>query len=98
MVVNVDDEPHDLTVRGLAERAYLWGYPLHAESRYHLEYPTDVPKVSYRYSSEIFQFCTQIAQVLVDCETGQVTVERLIAVHDAGKILNPGGVYGQIEG
>jgi len=37
-------------------------------------------------------------QVLVDCETGQVTVEKLIAVHDAGKMINPGGVYGQIEG
>lgn len=94
----VDNEPHALSVRDLANRAYLWGYPLHAESIYHLEYPTDVPDVPYRYSSEIFQFCTQIAQVLVDCETGQVTVERLVAVHDAGKIVNPGGVYGQIEG
>ena len=34
----------------------------------------------------------------MDCETGQVEVERLIAVHDAGKMINPGGVYGQIEG
>ncbi len=96
--LHVDGEPHDLSVRDLAERASLWGYPLHAQSRYHLEYPTDVPEVSYRYSQEIFQFCTQIAQVLVDCETGQVTVERLVAVHDAGKMINPGGVYGQIEG
>ena len=94
----VDGEPHDFTVRDLAERACLWGYPLHAETRYHLEYPTDVPEVGYRYSQEICQFCTQIAQVLVDCETGQVTVERLVAVHDAGRMINPGGVYGQIEG
>ena len=32
-------------------------------------------KIGYRYSQEVFQFCTQIAQVLVDCETGQATVE-----------------------
>jgi CO/xanthine dehydrogenase Mo-binding subunit len=96
--LTVDGEPHELTVKDLALRAGNWGKPLHAESLVHFEYPTDVPQVSYRYSQEVFQFCTQIAQVLVDCETGQVTVERLIAVHDAGKMINPGGVYGQIEG
>ena len=94
----VDGKAHELTVKDLALRAGEWGYPLHAESLAHFEYPDDVPAVSYRFSSEVFQFCTQIAQVLVDTETGQVTVERLIAVHDAGKIINPGGVFGQIEG
>jgi len=96
--LTVDGEPHELSVKDLALRAGIWGYPLHAESLVHFEYPTDVPDVTYRFSQEVFQFCTQIAQVLVDCETGQVTVERLIAVHDAGKMINPGGVYGQIEG
>jgi CO/xanthine dehydrogenase Mo-binding subunit len=94
----LDGEVQELTVQNLAERASAWGYPLHAQTRYHLEYPDDVPEIPYRYSSEFFQFCTQVAQVLVDCETGQVTVEKLIAVHDAGKMINPGGVYGQIEG
>ena len=94
----VDGEQHGMTVKDLAHRAGNWGYPLHAESLVHFEYPTDVPEVTYRYSQEVFQYCTQIAQVLVDCETGQVTVERVIAVHDAGKMINPGGVYGQIEG
>jgi CO/xanthine dehydrogenase Mo-binding subunit len=94
----VDGEPHELTIGDLAIRALAWGYPLHAESKYHLEYPKDVPAVTYRFSQEVFQFCTHVAQVLVDCETGQVEVERLIAVHDAGRMLNPGGVFGQIEG
>ena len=94
----VDNDLSDLNVKKLANRAYLKGRRLFAEGRYELEYPDDVPEVSYKYSMEVFQFCTQVAQVLVDCETGQVTVERLVAVHDAGKIINPGGVYGQIEG
>jgi CO/xanthine dehydrogenase Mo-binding subunit len=94
----VDGEPHALSVADLALRALAWGYPMHAESRSHFQYPDDVPEVTYKYSQEVFQFCTQIAQVLVDCETGQVEVERLIAVHDAGRMINPGGVYGQIEG
>jgi CO/xanthine dehydrogenase Mo-binding subunit len=96
--LHVDGEPHELTVQELARRALFWGYPLHAETKAHFEYPADSPQADYRFSQEVFQFCAQIAQVLVDCETGQVTVERLIAVHDAGKMLNPGGVYGQIEG
>lgn len=94
----VDGAPHDLSVADLARRALFKSYPLHAEGRYELEYPGDVPDVTYRYSQEVFQFCTQIAQVLVDCETGQVKVERFVAVHDAGRMINPGGVYGQIEG
>jgi len=94
----VDAVAHELSVADLAARALLRGFPLHAEGRYDLEYPTDVPEVTYRYSQEVFQFCTQVAQVLVDCETGQVKVERFIAVHDAGTVINPGGVYGQIEG
>jgi CO/xanthine dehydrogenase Mo-binding subunit len=94
----VDGEPHETTVKDLAQRAGAWGYPLHAESLVHFEYPSDVPEVTYKYSQEVFQFCTHVAQVLVDCDTGQVTVERLVAVHDAGKMINPGGVYGQIEG
>ena len=96
--LTVDGQPNELTVADLALRASNWGKPLHAESLVHFEYPHDVPEVSYRFSKEVFQFCTQIAQVLVDCETGQVIVERLIAVHNAGTIINPGGVLGQIEG
>ncbi|MCP4983273.1 MAG: xanthine dehydrogenase family protein molybdopterin-binding subunit [Gammaproteobacteria bacterium] len=96
--LTVDGEAHELSVSDLALRASNWGKPLHAESLAHFEYADDMPAASYRFSQEVFQFCTQIAQVLVDCETGQVKVERLIAVHDAGKMINPGGVFGQIEG
>lgn len=94
----VDGEPHELSIAELARQAMFRGYPLQAEGRYEMEYPDPDQPVTYRYSQEVFQFCTQVAQVLVDCETGQVVVERLIAVHDAGKMINPGGVYGQVEG
>lgn len=45
-----------------------------------------------------YLFGAQVAQVLVDAETGVVTVERMVAVHDVGKALNPTSVEGQIEG
>ncbi|HEX9457280.1 MAG TPA: molybdopterin cofactor-binding domain-containing protein, partial [Candidatus Acidoferrum sp.] len=49
------------------------------------------PSPSYSYSA-------QVAEVSVDTETGQVTVERIVAAHDCGKALNPVTVDGQVIG
>ncbi|MGZ4482636.1 MAG: xanthine dehydrogenase family protein molybdopterin-binding subunit, partial [Gaiellales bacterium] len=43
-------------------------------------------------------FGCQIAQVAVDTVTGRVTVERLVAVHDVGRIVNPMGARSQALG
>jgi len=48
--------------------------------------------------SMAYAFGTQAALVEVDEETGKVTVLKVVAVHDAGRILNPTGAEGQIEG
>lgn len=94
----IDGVPQEMTVQAIAARAAMFGFPLHSEYIKHFEYPAVEERVPYRFASEVFQFCTQAAQVLVDIETGQVQVERLVAVHDVGKLLNPGGAFGQIEG
>ncbi|HLE15159.1 MAG TPA: molybdopterin cofactor-binding domain-containing protein [Anaerolineales bacterium] len=43
-------------------------------------------------------FAAQFAQVMVDVETGQVTVEKLVMAVDSGVIVNPITASGQIEG
>jgi len=43
-------------------------------------------------------FAAQFAQVAVDVETGQVTVEKLVMVLDCGMIVNPAAASGQVEG
>jgi len=43
-------------------------------------------------------FAAQFAQVAVDVETGQVTVEKLAMVLDCGVIVNPLTASGQVEG
>jgi CO/xanthine dehydrogenase Mo-binding subunit len=48
--------------------------------------------------SHITAFCAQVAEVEVDPETGQVTVRRITSAHDVGRILNPVGHQGQING
>lgn len=45
-----------------------------------------------------FPFGAHIAVVEVDLETGKVTVERIVAVDDAGTVLNPLIFEGQIHG
>lgn len=47
---------------------------------------------------EIRTFGAQFAQVAVDVETGEIRVERVVAAHDSGRILNPLMVSSQIEG
>ena len=41
---------------------------------------------------------SQIAEVEVDTESGEVTVLDVWAAHDVGKAINPQGVEGQVEG
>ncbi|GHO46719.1 xanthine dehydrogenase family protein molybdopterin-binding subunit [Ktedonospora formicarum] len=49
------------------------------------------PSPAYSYSA-----C--VARVAVDCETGELTVEKLWLAHDVGQALNPLLVAGQVEG
>ncbi|MEC7489901.1 MAG: xanthine dehydrogenase family protein molybdopterin-binding subunit [Pseudomonadota bacterium] len=45
-----------------------------------------------------YTYATQMAEIEIDTETGQVNVPRYWAAHDAGRIVNPMGAEGQIEG
>lgn len=49
-------------------------------------------------SSISFSYAAHAAEVEIDTETGQVSLQRVIAVHDPGKAVNPQQVVGQIEG
>lgn len=43
-------------------------------------------------------FAAQFAEISVDTETGQVTVDKLVMAVDSGTIINPQTASGQIEG
>lgn len=45
-----------------------------------------------------YPFGTQIAEVEVDPDTGKIKVLGLWAIHDLGRVINPMGAEGQIEG
>jgi CO/xanthine dehydrogenase Mo-binding subunit len=46
----------------------------------------------------VHTFGCQAAQVAVDTLTGELTVERVWAVHDVGRIINPMGALSQVTG
>jgi xanthine dehydrogenase YagR molybdenum-binding subunit len=46
----------------------------------------------------VLTFGVQVAEVAVDVETGEVRVDRIAAIHDVGRIINPLGARSQVEG
>jgi xanthine dehydrogenase YagR molybdenum-binding subunit len=46
----------------------------------------------------VLTFGVQVAEVAVDVETGDVRVERVAAIHDVGRVINPLGASSQVEG
>jgi CO/xanthine dehydrogenase Mo-binding subunit len=47
---------------------------------------------------QVMTFGVQVAEVAVDVETGEVRVERIAAIHDVGRVINPLGASSQVEG
>jgi carbon-monoxide dehydrogenase large subunit len=52
----------------------------------------------FKAAQPTYPFGAHVAVVEVDRETGRVTVERLVAVDDAGRLVNPLLAEGQIHG
>jgi len=46
----------------------------------------------------VLTFGIQVADVAVDIETGEVRVDRIAAIHDVGRVINPLGAQSQVEG
>jgi CO/xanthine dehydrogenase Mo-binding subunit len=47
---------------------------------------------------QVLTFGVQVAEVAVDVETGEIRVERVAAIHDVGRVVNPLGASSQVEG
>ena len=45
-----------------------------------------------------YTFSAAVVEVEVDTETGEARVLRVVSGHDAGRIVNPAGAEGQVEG
>ncbi|SHH13601.1 molybdopterin cofactor-binding domain-containing protein [Pollutimonas bauzanensis] len=88
--------PVDLSV--VAEHAMGGKGPLRAEGTFQPVGMKDNRRDGQGIVYPTFVYATQMVEVEVDTETGEVTLERMVAAHDSGKIINPMLVEGQIAG
>ena len=80
------------TIQDIALMANVaWNYPKGLEPGLEAEAFWDPPNFVYPFGSHI-------AVVRVDAETGEIRLERYVAVDDCGKVINPLIVSGQIHG
>jgi len=96
--VFVEGEQVQLTVPELAAMAYERNLPMQASGFFTMDYPDAKLNDGSDGFEQVVGFGAHVAQVLVDVETGQVEIECVVAVHDAGTIINPKGARGQVEG
>jgi CO/xanthine dehydrogenase Mo-binding subunit len=47
---------------------------------------------------QVLTFGVQVAEIAVDVETGEVRVDKIIAIHDVGRVINALGAESQVEG
>ena len=97
--VKADPPERVLKLSDVSRKAWSHNRQLRAEGRseYGLLSDSEHDKEKQERPT-VYLFATHIAQVIVDTETGQVTVERIWASHDVGKAISPLGVKGQIQG
>jgi aerobic carbon-monoxide dehydrogenase large subunit len=80
------------TIQDIALMANVaWNYPKGLEPGLEAQAFWDPPNFVYPFGSHI-------AVVRVDAETGEIKLERYVAVDDCGKVINPLIVSGQIHG
>lgn len=86
-VCSTGDRGKALTLARLAELCYQSGISLKVESWF---------KADHALIGHTFM--TTVCDVEVDTRTGDVRVLNLVTVHDTGKVVNPAGVRGQLNG
>jgi carbon-monoxide dehydrogenase large subunit len=95
MVLDVDRGSFHVT--GAPEPALSWGdlaARLDADDRL----GELSAEVDFQASQPTFPFGAHVAVVEVDTETGSVELRRMVAVDDAGRIINPMVAEGQVHG
>jgi aerobic carbon-monoxide dehydrogenase large subunit len=95
----LEANPNDVVLDKIDGRFHVASTP--AAGKTWAELASTEPMVvdtTFQAGSSTFPFGAHIAVVDVDTETGKVTVERIVAVDDAGRILNPLIVDGQRHG
>jgi CO/xanthine dehydrogenase Mo-binding subunit/aerobic-type carbon monoxide dehydrogenase small subunit (CoxS/CutS family) len=89
---------HRIGLADLARRVEARGARLREGGTYDPETAPLDPATGLGRPYATYASATQMAEVEVNVRTGAVRVRRVVAAHDVGKVLNPAGARGQVEG
>ena len=81
-----------LSFSDVALAAHVWNVPIPGEE------PGLEAVARFEPTGTTFPFAAHLCQVEIDRETGEVTIQRYVAVDDVGNIINPLLVDGQVLG
>ncbi len=95
--IQLDLEAGRFHVAGAPQAALSWG-ELAMRMQDHGRLEELKAETDFTASQPTFPFGAHVAVVEVDSDTGAVTLERLVAVDDAGRIINPLVAEGQVHG
>jgi CO/xanthine dehydrogenase Mo-binding subunit len=95
-VVDLNDSSNEISLQDLAREFDHLGKSRKVRGLFDLspQFPEDI-RPTY---TPHFVTGAHMAEVHVDMETGIVKVNRYVAVHDVGRVVNPMGAEGQVEG
>jgi len=88
-----------ISVNDAIKNHYTHGNPLSGQGRFHDEIPDNLdPMTGYGDLFPAYSFSCLVARVKVNPDTGEVNILELTSANDLGRIINPLGAEGQIEG
>jgi CO/xanthine dehydrogenase Mo-binding subunit len=90
---------HAVAIGEVAKRAqYVTGTPAIGSATWNPPTVAMHPETGQGKPFATYVYATQIAEVDVDDETGEVDIIRITAAHDCGTAINPMLIEGQVEG
>ncbi|MDE0232567.1 MAG: xanthine dehydrogenase family protein molybdopterin-binding subunit [bacterium] len=96
-----DDPSRSVPLATVARTAFGLGGPLSATGTYNVPLPKWDPDSAEGLLFPVFPVPTyhvHLAEVEVDPDDGSVRVNRYVVAQEVGRMINPDGVYGQIQG
>ncbi|MEW6622773.1 MAG: molybdopterin cofactor-binding domain-containing protein [Bacillota bacterium] len=97
-IIHFPESSKNISIAAVAKSLHDKGKPFLGYGWYNNTTPDVDPETNQGDAYASYCFATQVVEVEVDTDTGQVEVLKVIAVHDVGKAINPVTCEGQIEG
>ncbi len=96
--IHARDTEESIEIADVAKALHDKGKPFIGFGWFNNTTPDVDPETNQGDAYASYTFATHVAEVEVDTETGQVSVLRIAAAHDVGKVINLDTCEGQVEG